>query len=55
MIEDKDRQIIIEMANRFGVKRVVLFGSSLCSDKESHDIDIGVDGIVEKDFFYPLW
>ncbi|MBV6506946.1 MAG: hypothetical protein ILNGONEN_02534 [Syntrophorhabdaceae bacterium] len=51
MIEDKDRKIIIEMAKRFGVKRVVLFGSSLCSDRESHDIDIGVEGILEKDFF----
>ncbi len=51
MIEDRDRQIIIEMARRFGVKRVVLFGSSLCSDRESRDIDIGVEGISEKDFF----
>jgi len=51
MIEDRDRQIIIEMAKRFGVKRVVLFGSSLCSDRESRDIDIGVEGISEKDFF----
>ncbi len=51
MIADKDRETIIEMANRYGVKRVVLFGSSLCSDKESRDIDIGVEGIAEKDFF----
>jgi predicted nucleotidyltransferase len=30
---------------------VVLFGSSLSLDRESNDIDIGVEGIEDKDFF----
>lgn len=30
---------------------MALFGSSLSPDKESRDIDIGVEGIEEKDFF----
>jgi uncharacterized protein len=51
MIADRDRQIIEETAARYHVKRVILFGSSLSPDKESRDIDIGVDGLEEKDFF----
>jgi uncharacterized protein len=51
MIADKDRQIIEETAAKYHAKRVVLFGSSLCPDGESRDIDIGVAGIEEKDFF----
>jgi len=45
MITAKDRQIIEEMAAKYGAKRVVLFGSSLAPDRESRDIDIGVEGI----------
>jgi predicted nucleotidyltransferase len=51
MIADKDKRIIAEMAAKYGAKRVVLFGSSLLPDRESRDIDIGVEGIEEKDFF----
>jgi predicted nucleotidyltransferase len=51
MIADKDRRIIAEMAAKYHVKRVILFGSSLSPDEESRDIDIGVEGLEEKDFF----
>lgn len=51
MIADRDRQIIEETAAKYRVKRVILFGSSLSPDKESRDIDIGVEGLEEKDFF----
>ncbi len=51
MITDRDRQIIKEIAAKYHVKRVVLFGSSLSPDRESRDIDIAVEGIAEKDFF----
>jgi predicted nucleotidyltransferase len=51
MIADKDRQMIKEIAAKYGAKRVLLFGSSLSADKESRDIDIGVEGIEQKDFF----
>ncbi len=51
MITDKDREIIEEMAAKYHAKRVVLFGSSLSPDRESHDIDIGVEGLEDKDFF----
>ena len=51
MIADRDRRIIEEIAAKYHVKRVVLFGSSLSPERESRDIDIGVEGIEEKDFF----
>ena len=51
MISEKDRQIIEGTAAKYHVKRVILFGSSLSPDKESRDIDIGVEGLEEKDFF----
>lgn len=51
MIADRDRQIIKEIAAKYHVKRVVLFGSSLSPDRETRDIDIGVEGVDEKDFF----
>ncbi len=51
MIADRDRRIIEEIAAKYHAKGVVLFGSSLSPDKESRDIDIGVEGIEQKDFF----
>ena len=51
MIADKDKRIIKEIAAKYRAKRVVLFGSSLSPDREGRDIDIGVEGIDEKDFF----
>ncbi len=52
MIADKDRQLIQQIAKKYHVKRVVLFGSSLLPEKEGKDIDIGIEGIEEKDFFF---
>jgi uncharacterized protein len=51
MIADRDRQTILAMAAKYRAKRILLFGSSLLPDTESRDIDIGVEGIPEKDFF----
>ncbi|KAB2961301.1 MAG: hypothetical protein F9K13_03385 [Candidatus Methylomirabilis oxygeniifera] len=51
MIADRDRRIIEKIAAKHHAKGVVLFGSSLSPDKESRDIDIGVEGIEQKDFF----
>jgi predicted nucleotidyltransferase len=51
MIADRDRRIIKEIAAKYHAKRVVLFGSSLSPDRETRDIDIGVEGVDEKDFF----
>jgi uncharacterized protein len=50
MIDPQNRQKILEIAAKYRVGRVLLFGSSL-SDQESGDIDIGVEGIEGRDFF----
>lgn len=51
MIAARDRQLIVRTAARYHAKRVLLFGSSLAPGNGGHDIDIGVEGIEEKDFF----
>ncbi|MEW6186061.1 MAG: hypothetical protein AB1585_10025 [Thermodesulfobacteriota bacterium] len=51
MINTVDRQLIKKIAGKYQAKRVVLFGSSILPEVESRDIDLGVDGIAEKDFF----
>lgn len=51
MISEKDKEIIIEYAKKYEVSYVILFGSSARNDKESNDIDIGVNGIEPRLFF----
>ena len=51
MITDTDKKIIEQLARKYHAKRVVLFGSSLSPAREYRDIDIGVEGIEEKDFY----
>lgn len=51
MINEQDKKIIQEISKKYHAKRVLLFGSSIDSAKESHDIDIAVEGILPKDFF----
>jgi predicted nucleotidyltransferase len=51
MITDTDKKIIEQLARKYHAKRVVLFGSSLSSTQQSRDIDIGIEGIDEKDFY----
>lgn len=51
MITERDKRTIQEISTKFKAKRVLLFGSSLYSTKDSHDIDIAVEGIDPKVFF----
>ncbi|MCJ7784678.1 MAG: nucleotidyltransferase domain-containing protein [Desulfobacterales bacterium] len=51
MITDTDKKIIEQLARKYHVKRVVLFGSSLSPTREYRDIDIAVEGLEEKDFY----
>ena len=51
MLTEKDKKTVKEISKKYSVKRVLLFGSSLDSEKESHDIDIAIEGISPKDFF----
>ena len=51
MITQKDREKIQEIYRKYKVKRALLFGSSIYTDKNSNDIDIAVEGVNPKDFF----
>jgi predicted nucleotidyltransferase len=51
MITESEKRIIKEISEKYAVKRVLLFGSSLVSGRESRDIDLAVEGISPKDFF----
>lgn len=51
MITEKDRKTIQEIARKYHVSQVLLFGSALSEDVESKDIDIAIEGIADKDFF----
>jgi predicted nucleotidyltransferase len=51
MINEKDKKIIRELSEKYHVKRVLLFGSSLDPVKEGRDIDLAIEGIDPKEFF----
>lgn len=51
MLSDSDRAVIEMLARKYGVKRVLLFGSSLLSGHSARDIDLGVSGVSAADFF----
>ena len=51
MISEADKKIIVELSEKYHVKRVLLFGSSADPFKEGRDIDIGVEGIEPREFF----
>jgi len=51
MISEKDKEIIIKFSKKYNVSYVILFGSSTRNDRESNDIDIGVNGIEPRLFF----
>ncbi len=51
MITESEKKTIREISERYAVKRVLLFGSSLVSGRESRDIDLAVEGISPADFF----
>jgi uncharacterized protein len=51
MIDEKDKKTIEKIARKYRVSRLLLFGSSIQDTPESHDIDIAVEGIDDKDFY----
>ena len=51
MIAEHDKSIIKYISEKYHAKRVLLFGSSIDSSKESNDIDIAVEGILPVDFY----
>ncbi|MBN1795786.1 MAG: nucleotidyltransferase domain-containing protein [Sedimentisphaerales bacterium] len=51
MITEKDKKAIAFLAHRYGVHKILLFGSSTEGQKEASDIDLGVIGIEPRRFF----
>jgi predicted nucleotidyltransferase len=51
MLDERDRKKIIELAKKYKVRSIYLFGSSVASGDKANDIDLGVNGIEPKLFF----
>ncbi len=51
MISEQDKATIVDIARRYNVKGVLLFGSSADPKRQANDIDLAVEGIVPEEFF----
>ena len=51
MISEQDKAIITDIARRYDVGGVLLFGSGADPKIEADDIDLAVEGIVPEKFF----
>jgi len=51
MISEKDKKIIINIAKKYKVKRIILFGSGIKDSGQSRDIDMAVEGVPDNLFF----
>ncbi len=51
MISEKDKKVILDLAKKYKVKRIVLFGSGSKDKIKSRDIDLAVEGIPDRLFF----
>ena len=51
MISNEDKNRLVEIAERYSVSKLYLFGSNLDSKSEPSDIDLAVEGIADKLFF----
>ena len=51
MISEKDKEIIINIAKKYKVKRIILFGSGIKESGQNRDIDMAVEGVPGKLFF----
>lgn len=51
MISNEDKYQLLEIAKRYNVSKIYLFGSNISSGRESTDIDLAVEGISGSLFF----
>ena len=51
MISAQDLDTIRLAAQRYGLKRVLLFGSAADASRVPHDIDLAVEGLAPERFF----
>lgn len=51
MISNEDKYQLLEIAKRYNVSKIYLFGSNISSGSETNDIDLAVEGISGSLFF----
>jgi predicted nucleotidyltransferase len=51
MITETDQEAIRSICQKYGIKRALLFGSSVEATREARDIDLAVEGVAPEDFF----
>jgi predicted nucleotidyltransferase len=51
MISDEDKYRLFEIAKKYKVSKIYLFGSNLDPGRESIDIDLAVEGISDSLYF----
>ena len=51
MIKQEDIDKIKELSVKYNAGKVILFGSCLDPNRQSRDIDLGIDGIAPKDYY----
>jgi predicted nucleotidyltransferase len=51
MISSEDKKRLTEIAKKYNVSKLYLFGSNLDPARDSNDIDLGVEGIPASQFF----
>ena len=51
MISEQDKATIMDLARRYDVGEVLLFGSAADPKRQADDIDLAVKGIVPEKFF----
>ena len=51
MISNEDKYRLTEIASRYNVAKIYLFGSNLDAEREPNDIDLAVEGISDALFF----
>ena len=51
MVSQNEIEIIKQLSSKYNAKKVILFGSSLDSQREGHDIDLAVDGVAPEDYY----
>jgi predicted nucleotidyltransferase len=51
MVSQQDMETIKQVSRKYNAQKVILFGSSLDSQRTARDIDLAIDGIAPEDYY----
>ncbi len=51
MVSQNDIETIKQLSSKYNAQKVVLFGSSLNSQRQANDIDLAVEGVAPEDYY----